>query len=253
MLIRYLVQVFGEECAVEMQNDVKNVLIVGATSAIAIGIAKAFAARGDALHLVARSRARLDVIAADFKLRGAISVNCYEDVMPDLSGIDVVVLAYGILGDQKKAQTDIAEVENIVRVNFTSVAQLLTKIAEEFERKKQGFIAVISSVAGDRGRKSNYVYGSSKAALNIFTQGLRNRLFASKVKVLTIKPGFVKTPMTSHLKQGILFADAGKVGAFICRMIVKGKNKEMYVPRFWFFVMSVIKIIPEFVFKRLNL
>ena len=120
------------------------------------------------------------------------------------------------------------------------------------EERKYGCIAVISSVAGDRGRQSNYIYGTAKGALTLFLQGLRNRLARSNVQVLTLKPGFVDTPMTAHLKKGLLFVSPETIAKGILRSIQKKKN-EVYLPWFWYFIMKIIKTIPEFIFKRMKL
>ena len=193
-----------------------NILVLGATSAIAQATTRIYAARHASFYLVARNPEKLSAIAADAQVRGASKVHTQAfdlddigrhpallaEVRQQFAHIDIALLAHGVLGDQAEAERDFAVTEAILRTNFLSVVSLATHLANEFERQKKGTIAVISSVAGDRGRKSNYVYGTSKAALTVFLQGLRNRLDRQGVQVLTIKPGFVATPMTAHLKQG---------------------------------------------------
>jgi len=186
-----------------------KVLVIGATSAIAEHCAKLWAARGDALYLVARNEERLKTIAADLKVRGASQVDTYCTDLNDMNshselldaaeaamgGIDTVLIAHGTLSNQNACEQSVEETLAEIKTNALSAISLLTLIANRFEAQKAGTIAVISSVAGDRGRASNYVYGSAKAMVTAFTSGLRQRLHKSKVAVVTIKPGFVDTPM----------------------------------------------------------
>jgi len=243
-----------------------NILIYGATSAIAQETARAYAARGDALFLVGRDEAKLESVAKDLEVRGAKTAQVramdfedfedharsFDDARKALGDIDVVLVAHGSLGDQATAERDYEETEKILRVNFLSVVSILTPIANAFEERGHGTIAVISSVAGDRGRQSNYIYGTAKGALNVYLQGLRNRLFKRGVHVLTVKPGFVATPMTAHLDQGPLFASPEKVGLGIVKAVDAARN-EVYLPGFWRLIMTVIRSVPETVFKRLSL
>ena len=244
----------------------RNVLVVGATSAIAQAVVKRFAGDGDNLFLVARNPEKLQIVADDARVRGASRVGTLTLDMTELDkhremlnsaeksigALDVVFVAYGTLPDQKACEASVEKTLEALSVNAISVIALLTLVANDFEQRRHGTIAVISSVAGDRGRQSNYVYGTAKAAVSTFTQGLRNRLFRSGVKVVTIKPGFVDTPMTAHIKKGPLFASADSVGARIYKAIVNGED-VVYVPWFWVVIMGVIKSIPESLFKRLKL
>ena len=244
----------------------RNVLVVGATSAIAQAVVKRFAGDGDNLFLVARNPAKLQIVADDARVRGASRVGTLALDMTELDkhremlnaaeesigALDVVFVAYGTLPDQKACEASVEKTLEALSVNAISVIALLTLVANDFEQRRHGTIAVISSVAGDRGRQSNYVYGTAKAAVSTFTQGLRNRLFRSGVKVVTIKPGFVDTPMTAHIKKGPLFASADSVGSRIYKAIVNGED-VVYVPWFWAVIMWVIKAIPESLFKRLKL
>lgn len=246
-----------------------KLLIIGATSAIAQATAKVFVerhAQNIALFLVARDAQKLQSIAADLKVRGATAVDfatldlnqfeqhqvVIQQAVQKLAGLDTVLIAHGTLDDQKACEQDYKYAEQCLRTNFLSVVSLLTPIANEMEQQHYGCIAVISSVAGDRGRQSNYVYGAAKGGLNTFLQGLRNRLFRSHVKVLTIKPGFVDSPMTAHLKKGALWAQPETVAVGIYQAIQKGKN-EVYLPWFWRGIMTIVKNIPESVFKRLKM
>jgi short-subunit dehydrogenase len=242
------------------------VLIVGATSAIAGGAIRAFAAAGARLFLAARDVAKLDAVAADLRVRGAPQVETAAlDVLDTdrhaavltlaadrLGGLDVVLVAHGMLPDQHRCQESVAETLRALEVNCTSTVALLTVVANYFERQRRGCIAVITSVAGDRGRQSNYVYGAAKGALHLFLQGLRNRLHAAGVAVVEIKPGFVATPMTAHLKRNALFADPEAVGRAVQRAIVRRRD-IVHVPWFWRPVMLLIRLVPERIFKRLSL
>jgi short-subunit dehydrogenase len=244
-------------------------LIIGATSAIAQATAQVFVERQQqnlALFLVARDAQKLQVIAADLKVRGAtqvdfavLDVNDFEQhqvvvqqAIQKLGGVDTVLIAHGSLDAQPDCEQNYQHAEQCFRTNFLSVVSLLTPLANEMELQRYGCIAVISSVAGDRGRQSNYVYGAAKGALNVFLQGLRNRLHRSHVCVLTIKPGFVDTPMTAHLKKGALWAQPATIAEGIYQAIQKRKN-EVYLPWFWRGIMTVIKTIPEPLFKRLKM
>ena len=243
----------------------KKVLIIGATSSIAEHCARIWAARGDELCLVARNEAHVQTIAADLKVRGAssIAINCVDlneidrhvellDAAENaMNGVDIVLVAHGTLSNQKLCEKSVSETLAEIQTNSLSTISLLTLIANRFEAKKEGTICVISSVAGDRGRASNYVYGSAKAMVTAFTSGLRQRLHKSNVAVVTIKPGFVDTPMTAAFKKGFLWAKPNAVAVKIVEAIDKNKT-EVYVPAFWWLVMMTIKSIPERFFKRLG-
>ena len=243
----------------------KKILIIGATSAIAEATARLWAAQGHRLYLLGRNTERLTVIAADLKIRGAESAHYAQLDVNEfalhaavldaaalaLSGIDIVLIAHGTLGDQKACKQDFAATLQELNTNAISVISLLTHLAKRFEAQQHGSIVVISSVAGDRGRHSNYVYGAAKGAVTIFLQGLRQRLHKSGVQVLTVKPGFVDTPMTAKFKKSIIWAKP----EMLARSIYVGVEKRrdvVYAPWFWFGVMAVIRSVPESLFKKLN-
>lgn len=244
----------------------KRVLIIGATSAIAEHCARIWADNGDALHLVARNDQFVQIIAADLKVRGASKVTTYcadlndmekhDEVLDKadqaLGNVDIVLVAHGTLSNQKECELSVAETLAEIKTNALSTVSLLTLIANRFEAKKNGTICVISSVAGERGKASNYVYGSAKAMVTTFTSGLRQRLYKSNVGVVTIKPGFVDTPMTSQFKKGFLWVKPNLVAAKIVHAIEKQKN-EVYVPLFWWIVMTIIKGMPSTIFRKVSL
>ncbi len=243
-----------------------KVLIVGATSAIAEATARRYAARGARMHLIARDGERLAMIARDLEVRGAAAVStALVDVTQHfdadiliasahaaLEGLDVVLLAHGVLPDQGACEQSVACLRVAFQINTLSTLALLTPLATLMQCQGHGTIAVLSSVAGDRGRQSNYVYGASKAALDAFLSGLRNRLTKHGVKVLTIKPGFVDTPMTASFKKSPLWATPDTIANGIVRA-VESQRDVVYLPWFWWLIMRVIRGIPERLFKRLAL
>ncbi|MFM8312776.1 MAG: SDR family oxidoreductase [Deltaproteobacteria bacterium] len=243
-----------------------KMLIFGATSAIAEAVARKVAYDHGDLFLVGRNSETLDLMAQDLSVRGAGRVGkangdlthlekfteWVESAAHFMKGIDVILIAHGSLGEQKELEKNSDLAFDIFNVNFISAALLAETSARYLEKGGRGVIAVIGSVAGDRGRQSNYYYGSAKAGLECFLQGLRNRLFPLGVRVLTIKPGFVSTPMTAHLKQNFLFAKPEVVATGILKAIRNHKD-VVYLPWFWRWIMCVIQSIPEILFKRLKL
>ncbi len=246
----------------------QKIVIFGATSAIAAHCARLWAVRGEALFLVARNGQRLERLLADLRVRapgGTVegAVADIEDFAKHealldraaaaLGGIDIVLIAHGSLPDQKVCESSVDLTLREIRVNALSVVSLATHVANRFETQGRGVLAVIGSVAGDRGRQSNYVYGAAKGMVAIFLQGLRNRLARHGVTVLTIKPGFVDTPMTAHLeKKGPLWARPEEVAAGIVAAI-DARRDVVYLPWFWRWIMLVIRVVPESLFKRLSL
>lgn len=242
------------------------VLILGATSSIARGAAEAFAERGVPLFLASRDSEELSRLAADLQARFPIQAQyktfdihdfrSHRDFLPSIQEaagpLAGVVLAIGYLGDQQRATQELAESQAIMERNFTGPCSILNECANLFEAQKQGFIIAISSVAGDRGRQSNYTYGSAKAGLNTYLQGLRNRLAPAGVRVITIKPGFVDTAMTFGKKGMFLVASPKEVGKKIAQSLDKSTD-IVYLPWFWRYIMWVIRAIPERLFKHLKL
>lgn len=242
----------------------KKILVLGATSGIAEATCRIWAAQGAQLFLVARNPEKLAAIAADLKTRGASYIGTAVADLDDtdkhaellahavnsLTGMDVALLAHGILGDQPRGERDFEHAAQILHTNFVAPVSLLTWLANFCVQRRSGVLAVISSVAGDRGRKSNYLYGSSKAGLSAFLAGLRNRVDREGVTVLTIKPGPVATPMTAHMN--IKKADVNAVAKSIVGAIDR-KADVLYVPILFWPIMFVVRAIPERVFKKLNL
>jgi len=246
--------------------DPQRVLALGATSAIAQATLRLMAEKGASFFLAGRNAQKLAAVRDDLLTRGAGAVTAFVADLDDtaahpamlayavsvLSGIDVAFIAHGVLGDQNEAEKSYAVAEAVLRTNFLSAVSLVTWLANYCEAERRGTIAVVSSVAGDRARKSNYVYGASKGGLNIFLDGVRNRIDRAGVQVLTIKPGFVATPMTAHLKKNALFAEPTKVGQDIVRAIEKRKD-VVYTPPFWAIIMLLVRSVPRRLFKRMNL
>jgi short-subunit dehydrogenase len=244
----------------------KKVLIIGGTSAIAQALAAQLAQAGAALYLLGRSAPKLEVVAADLKARfgaqvgiGAIPFDDFaahgpaiEQAVAALGGLDMAILCHGSLGDQKDCERDFKLAEAEFRTNCLGAMSFLSLLANRFEPQRAGQIIAISSVAGDRGRQSNYIYGAAKAGLSAYLQGLRNRLYPQGVKVLTVKPGFVDTPMTAHLKKGLLLASPQRVARDILRAAERD-GCVLYTPWFWRWIMLIIRLIPEKIFRRLKL
>ncbi len=244
----------------------KRLMIIGATSAIALETARIFAARSSILYLVARNGEKLAIICDDLKLRGAVEVYSkvldinetgqhpalIEEAKEAMQKLDGVLIAHGTLSDQAECQTSYELTYRELTTNCLSVISLLTVIANIFEQQKSGTIAVISSVAGDRGRQSNYVYGTAKAAVSTFMQGLRSRLYSSNVQVVTIKPGFVDTPMTKDFDKGLLWIGPKTVARGVVLAMKRGSG-VVYLPWFWRYIMLIIRAIPEGIFKKLSI
>ena len=244
----------------------KKIIILGATSGIALEVQRQLARRGCELLLVARSSQRLAEIQADLSARGAQQVLTYSGDLSTIqqhAGIfefarhsfpdfDTVLLAYGSMRDQKDSEISVDTLLEELQVNFVSAAAILTLFAADLERRRTGCVAAITSVAGDRGRRSNYVYGSSKGALSLFLQGLRSRLHPAGVRVITIKPGPVQTSMTDHMANSAHFADPEQVARDIVGALARRSPDVLYTPKVWRYVMSAVRHIPEGIFKRLS-
>lgn len=245
-----------------MAGPARQVLIFGATSAVAAEVAALLAARGDRLHLVARNADKLAEVARHCP--GAVVTTQRADfstleeneavvvaAIAVLGKVDLVLIAHGDLGDQLASERTFSEAEHTLRVNFTSVVSLLIPIANHLEQAKSGTVGVITSVAGDRGRPRNYTYGAAKGALNIYLQGLRTRLYASGVAVTTLKLGPVDTPMTRDHQKHALFGKPKSVARSILHALDAGVP-EAYVPSFWGVAMPLVKNTPEWLFQRLS-
>ena len=243
----------------------KPVLILGAKSDMAKATAEYYAKNGWNLSLAGRNViAELSTFSGRLKDDYGCEINLYElDILDFQSHTDFfksfqqkpdgVICFIGFLGDQQKSEMDFNETETVIDSNFTGIVSLLNIFANYFEEKEDGFIVAVSSVAGDRGRKNNYTYGSAKAALTTYLSGLRNRLSPKNVHVMTVKPGFVETKMTRNLDlPGLITVSPDYVAKKIFKMQQR-RADQIYIPGYWYFIMTFIKLIPERVFKKLNI
>jgi short-subunit dehydrogenase len=248
-------------------RSTEAVIIFGATSMIGREIAARFAADGNALVLTGRDTIELDATAADLRIRYQVTVGtveldilrfdeqravldrCYELAGDALQG---AILCIGYLPDQAKAAHDPIETRRAIETNFTGCVTLLNDVATRLAERQRGFICGISSVAGDRGRGSNYIYGASKAGLSAYLQGLRNHLHPTGVRVITIKPGFVDTRMIFGRPGVILAAAPARIATGVHRAIRRGRDVA-YLPWFWRWIMLAIRMLPESIFKRLHI
>ncbi len=245
-----------------MKNE-KNVLVIGASSDIAIALSKKFASHGFNLQLAARKKSHLDKQIQFLSQKYHIKINSHEldifsekrfkefilslDALPD-----VVIMTVGMLGNQKNDEQSIEKTQLIFRANFEGPSLFLTEIANHFESRRSGTIIAISSVAGERGRASNYIYGSAKAGFSAFLSGLRARLNGSNVHVITVLPGFVDTKMTKNLKiSSFLKISPEKLANIIFNSYQK-KREVTYSGIFWRIIMLIIKVIPEKIFKKIK-
>ena len=242
----------------------RRILITGATSAIAQEAARYFAADGDAFFLVGRDSGKLAAVADDLRARGAKEVKTevvdlldlarcsqlIEEAVEKLGGLDALLVAQGTLPDQAACEADPRRTLREFSLNAMGPITLLLKAAARFENQRSGCLAVITSVAGVRGRRSNYVYGSAKAAVSTFLEGLRGRMADAGVSVVDIRPGFVDTPMTAHLSKNALFATAAAVGERVYRAMRTGEA-VVYAPWFWRWIALVIQLIPRSIFAKL--
>ena len=253
---------------VATNTAVNKIIILGALSAIAEAAARKWADQSAHLLLAGRNKERLEAIAADLRIRGGIA-NIYEgdlasidaeksftEMVGQLGGVDIVLLAYGVFGDHKLAQTNPVEAHRIFVANFTSAAAWCLAAAKVLEAQRRGLLIVIGSVAGDRGRASNYIYGAAKGGLGVLVQGIAHRLAASGARAVLIKPGFVDTPMTTSIKnKGLLWAKPQRIGEIIFQASILGKRPPpvIYAPPFWRWIMYVIRFLPSFIFHRTKL
>lgn len=247
----------------------RNIVILGALSAMAEAAARQWAEQpGTRLILVGRTAARLETLAADLRVRGADVETLVADLVTAhaerslseitnrVGAVDVVLLAYGTLGDQKRAETDLSDAAQVLAINFTSAAAWCLAAANILERQNHGCLIVIGSVAGDRGRQSNYVYGAAKGGLGILVQGIAHRLARTGARALLIKPGFVDTPMTAHIeRKGLLWARPDAIGRLIVELSRPSSKRPaiVYAPGFWRWIMLIIRNVPALVFHRTRL
>ena len=247
-----------------MNGSVETALVIGATSDIGRAVARRLADGGCALQLAARDPERLDREVQDLRLRTGASVDAHPCDVLDADGgaslldaldplPDIAVCVVGMLGDQAESERDAGAAARVMRTNYVGPAQLMGALAERFARRGHGVLVGVGSVAGDRGRGSNYVYGSAKAGFAAFLSGLRNRLAASGVHVVTVKPGFVRTRMTDGMDlPARLTAEPDEVAAAIVRAVRKRRD-VVYVRSIWRPIMAAIRAIPERMFKRMKL
>lgn len=240
-------------------------LLIGGTSAIGEQVARCLTVAKGTLCLTARDIRCLDAIAADLKVRGAVQVEIERLDMTDaaaleglvsravesLGGLDTVIVAAGLLPDQNEVNRDSQRLRETMEINATSAMVILNEAAALFEQQGHGRIVAIGSVAGDRGRATNYAYGAAKGALEIFMSGLRQRLHKRGVQVLLVKPGFVDTPMTADFKKGPLWASPERVARDIVQAMERGRS-VIYTPWYWRWIMLIIRHIPERIFVRLR-
>jgi len=236
-----------------------NILILGATSSIARACAEIFAARGDQLYLAGRNQEELVRIETDLKVRFNAQVHhtlfdaedmashadVWHKALEKMQRIDCLFVATGYMGNNEQAI-------KVININFTGLVSVINIAAKYFSEQKRGTIAVLSSVAGERGRQSNYIYGAAKSGLTAYLQGLRNYLFPYNVNVLTVKLGMVDTAMTIGMQPEFLKAQPKTVAKSIVKAI-DNKKDSVYIPWFWYWIMLIIRLIPEKVFKRLKL
>jgi short-subunit dehydrogenase len=242
-----------------------KVIVLGALSAVAEQTARLYAAEGAELMLVGRDRARLDAVAADLTVRGAARAEvavldlaagageaAFQGLVQGLGGVDHVILAYGVLGGPE-VETDIEAARTLLDVDFTSAAIWALAAAKQLERQRGGALVVIGSVAGDRGRASNYLYGAAKAGLATLVQGLAHRLARAGARAVVVKPGFIDTPMTAHVqKSGPLWAKPEAVARIVRRAADRG-GPVVYAPGFWRLILLIIRALPAPVMHRTKL
>jgi short-subunit dehydrogenase len=249
-----------------MARPLDRVVLFGATSAVAQAMGRLLAARRARLFLVGRDPDRLEAVAADLTVRGArVEGRAVADLdqvaghaslvaaaAAALGRLDLVVIAQGALGDQAASEADPAAAERVLRTNFVGPALLAQAAGRALTAQRAGVLVGISSVAGDRGRQSNYVYGAAKGGFSTFLEGLRNRLHREGVAVVTVKPGLIASPMTAHLPPSRLQASPRAVAARILRAAARGQA-VVYAPGPWRLVMLVIRHLPGAIFDRLRL
>lgn len=250
-------------------REKKRVIILGALSTIAEAMARQLASEGAEIVLAGRHKDALDHVASDVEARGAARAvawqidlassedtqKTFNDMVAQLDGrVDAAIVIYGYLGDQRQAETEMSELDHIISVNFASAARWCAAAANVLEQQKGGVLVGISSVAGDRGRQSNYVYGAAKAGLTVLLQGLAHRLAPSGAHAIAVKLGFVDTAMTEHVKKvGPLWAKPEAVAKRLLRLIDEPKKPVVYVPWFWRPIMTMIRLVPTPIMHKTRL
>ena len=244
-------------------STINRITVLGATSDLGKALAYRFAPEASHMVLSARKTERLEAMQQDLLVRelcSSVELLAFDAVDMDLAALrsialrtDVLMITIGYLGDETKARNDFSEAAHIIQVNYTALVAILNIFANEMEKRGTGSIIAISSVAGERGRQSNYHYGSAKAGLTAFLSGLRNRLFSKGVHVMTVKPGFMNTRMTAGLKLPPLLTSSPKSVARQIYFAYRWRRSEIYVGGIWRWIMLGIRCIPEIVFKRMKL
>jgi len=249
-----------------MKSRIRSALVFGATSAIATAYCRILAARGAVLHLVGRDNNALQSLASDLGVRGASMVSIatadlceidqheqlVDEAWEQLNGPDLVLLAHGELGKQVELETDWQSQDSLIQTNLISQMSLLTLLADRFEQQGRGCLAAISSVAGDRGRASNYIYGASKAGLSCYLQGLQQRMGKTGVRVIDFRPGPVDTPMTAGMPKGILWSTPEKIASAMDRGL-EHRSGTLYLPFYWRPIMALIRLMPNPLIRRLGI
>ena len=239
-------------------------LVLGARSDIGLAIARACAAEGHAVQLAARGAETLAPEKADMALRHGVEVSLHDFDALDYASLDgfldslptlpeIAVCAVGFMGEQAQSERDMTAARLVMRSNYEGPANILALVANRFEARGSGMIIAISSVAGDRGRATNYVYGSAKAGLTAFLSGLRNRLAGKGVHVLTVKPGFVATRMTEGMDLPARLTTEPDVLARAVLRAARRRRNTIYVKPIWWLIMAIIRAIPEAIFKKLKI
>ncbi len=243
----------------------KNFLVLGASSLIVQKTLELLAKPDYKFYLVGRNEGKLNIVKSHIETISQSQIfvesadltdferhqQIFDNAIQAMGNIDYILVGYGILFNQQELEKEPTRIIENYNINALSVILFVSMVANYFEQHNKGSIVVISSVAGDRGRKSNYFYGSAKATLTVFLQGLRHRFAKTNIKVITIKPGLVDTPMTAHIKKNVLFASPEKVASDIFLAISRSKE-VVYTPWFWRYIMAVIRILPEKIFKKID-
>lgn len=248
-----------------VNHPAKKIIVLGALSEIAEATCRLYAKEGAELVITGRDQARLNTVADDLRVRGASKIvaetvdltendpQLLTKWVDELGGVDVVLLAYGALGEQPALEQDLEAAGKLIDTNFRSAALWVLTAANELEKRKAGSLVVLGSVAGDRGRQSNYVYGATKAGLGVLVEGVAHRLAKSGARAVLIKPGFVDTAMTAHIpNKGALWSSPQKIAAII-KKAADGSKPVIYAPGYWRLIMSVIKSVPSGIFHRTKL